>query len=266
MVTRTPPFLSVVLPVYNEEERLEQNVQKISDYLTRTYPDHEIIAVDDGSSDRSPTILQALATRIPRFRADQVQPERGKGHGGPDRDGGGPRGMDRDRGLGPGAPDRDAARLLHGPEGDRGQDRRGVEAAPPIGGHLPAPSEVPEPVLWAAARFGVLPTGRGHPGRFQAVPPRHVLEVRFPSIGEAVRLRPRAPRGPAPGGLPDRRGARDPAVQPARRGTDPDRHRAQHRPGDGRDLVPVIHHPLLRPDVRDPPQASQDASLFRVPN
>jgi glycosyltransferase involved in cell wall biosynthesis len=79
MVTRTPPFLSVVLPVYNEEERLEQNVQKISDYLTRTYPDHEIIAVDDGSSDRSPAILQALATRIPRFRAIQYSPNAGKG-------------------------------------------------------------------------------------------------------------------------------------------------------------------------------------------
>jgi glycosyltransferase involved in cell wall biosynthesis len=60
-----PPRVSVVLPVHNGEEQLEVAVDSI---LQQTLHDLELIVVDDGSTDRTPTLLQQLAERDPRLR------------------------------------------------------------------------------------------------------------------------------------------------------------------------------------------------------
>lgn len=52
------PFLSVIIPVYNVEDYLEQCVNSI---LVQDYKDLEIILVDDGSRDGSPTICDKYA-------------------------------------------------------------------------------------------------------------------------------------------------------------------------------------------------------------
>lgn len=52
------PFLSVIIPVYNVEDYLEQCVNSI---LAQDYKDLEIILVDDGSRDGSPTICDKYA-------------------------------------------------------------------------------------------------------------------------------------------------------------------------------------------------------------
>jgi dolichyl-phosphate beta-glucosyltransferase len=44
-------FLSVVIPAYNESHRLPRTLNEIKDYLDRSFPHHEVIVVDDGSSD-----------------------------------------------------------------------------------------------------------------------------------------------------------------------------------------------------------------------
>jgi dolichol-phosphate mannosyltransferase len=72
-------FLSVVVPVYNETERVPTTVRAISQYLSAEYPDHEIVAVDDGSTDGSPAMLDELARSIPRLRILQYTPNEGKG-------------------------------------------------------------------------------------------------------------------------------------------------------------------------------------------
>lgn len=46
-----PPFLSVVVPAYNEASRLGDAIQMISEYLIRQTWTHEILVVDDGSRD-----------------------------------------------------------------------------------------------------------------------------------------------------------------------------------------------------------------------
>lgn len=59
------PRISVVLPVYNAQDHLRQAVESV---LTQTFRDFELIAVDDGSRDRSLAILQSLAAKDSRVR------------------------------------------------------------------------------------------------------------------------------------------------------------------------------------------------------
>ncbi len=74
------PALSVVLPVYNESERIAASVLHVSGYLRTAYPDHEILTVDDGSSDDTRAILERLAREVPRLRVLSYWPNRGKGY------------------------------------------------------------------------------------------------------------------------------------------------------------------------------------------
>ncbi len=53
--------LSVVLPVYNAETTLVQTIQACLDGVVPHIGDYEIIIVDDGSSDATPTIANNLA-------------------------------------------------------------------------------------------------------------------------------------------------------------------------------------------------------------
>lgn len=53
--------LSLVIPVYNEEESLRPLVQELHEVLDPTGLDYEIICVDDGSRDASFEVLSAMA-------------------------------------------------------------------------------------------------------------------------------------------------------------------------------------------------------------
>jgi len=57
----TSDLASVVIPVYNSEKFLEECLDSI---LTQTYQNIEIIAVDDGSTDSSPDILERYSDKI----------------------------------------------------------------------------------------------------------------------------------------------------------------------------------------------------------
>lgn len=54
------PNISVLLPVYNAEKYIEDTVSSI---LQQTYTDFELIAVDDGSTDRSLELLKSFDDR-----------------------------------------------------------------------------------------------------------------------------------------------------------------------------------------------------------
>jgi len=49
--------ISIVLPVYNEEEAVAQTIKEVKEAIERTEYPYEIIAVDDGSKDRSIEVL-----------------------------------------------------------------------------------------------------------------------------------------------------------------------------------------------------------------
>lgn len=60
--------LSIILPVFNEEESLEKLHKEIQNVLSGEPLSYEIIAVDDGSTDGSREILKKIAAEDPRFR------------------------------------------------------------------------------------------------------------------------------------------------------------------------------------------------------
>ncbi len=60
----TPGLVSIVLPVYNGERYIEGAIQSV---LHQTYPHFELIIVDDGSTDTTPSIVDALAQKDQRI-------------------------------------------------------------------------------------------------------------------------------------------------------------------------------------------------------
>lgn len=62
----TKPYLSVVIPVYNEQDNLENLYQRLTTTLDAFGKPYEIIFTNDGSRDRSTTILKDLYQRRPK--------------------------------------------------------------------------------------------------------------------------------------------------------------------------------------------------------
>lgn len=68
-VAATPaPYLSVVVPVMNEEESLHRLYDRLTGALEAIGCNYEIIMIDDGSRDRSFTIMRELAQQDARLR------------------------------------------------------------------------------------------------------------------------------------------------------------------------------------------------------
>lgn len=59
------PYISVVVPVYNEAENLENLYSRLAQVLNAYGKPHEIIMVNDGSSDNSEMLLDALQQKHP---------------------------------------------------------------------------------------------------------------------------------------------------------------------------------------------------------
>lgn len=60
--------LSVVIPAHNEEECIQKTVRHLNAYLKIESIEHEIIVVNDGSTDRTEEVVQALKAEIPEVR------------------------------------------------------------------------------------------------------------------------------------------------------------------------------------------------------
>ena len=72
-------MLSVVVPCFNEEQRLPRTVEKIESYLDARHLDHELILVDDGSADGTRQVMDAAAARHGSVRVETLPRNRGKG-------------------------------------------------------------------------------------------------------------------------------------------------------------------------------------------
>ncbi len=74
MATPSPaPQVSVVVPVYNEEESVDLLCQQLHDALSKIGRSYEIILVDDGSRDTTWPKIVAQTQRIPHLRAIQFR-------------------------------------------------------------------------------------------------------------------------------------------------------------------------------------------------
>ena len=73
------PFLSIVIPAYNEALRIGSCLEKVWQYLASRNFVCELIVVDDGSRDETPEILVGFQERHPTVRLLRNEPNRGKG-------------------------------------------------------------------------------------------------------------------------------------------------------------------------------------------
>ena len=67
-MTEMRPTLSVVIPVFNEEETIPELDRRLRGFLADLSVTWEVVFVDDGSRDASSTMLQNLAEHEPRYK------------------------------------------------------------------------------------------------------------------------------------------------------------------------------------------------------
>jgi dolichyl-phosphate beta-glucosyltransferase len=74
------PEISVVVPAYNEEARLETTLPHLDRSLARRFDSYEIIVVDDGSTDGTASLVEGYAADSGSVRLISYPANRGKGH------------------------------------------------------------------------------------------------------------------------------------------------------------------------------------------
>ncbi|MBX4192427.1 glycosyltransferase, partial [Candidatus Parcubacteria bacterium] len=68
------PFVSILIPAYNEEENIESTVRSI---LQNSYPRREIIVIDDGSTDNTGAIVKKIIAGFPESVIRLIQLKNG---------------------------------------------------------------------------------------------------------------------------------------------------------------------------------------------
>jgi len=72
--------LSVIVPVYNEEDRIASGIKEILEFLQSEQKSKwELVVVDDGSEDDTPYIIGKIISGDDRARLIRYSPNRGKG-------------------------------------------------------------------------------------------------------------------------------------------------------------------------------------------
>jgi dolichyl-phosphate beta-glucosyltransferase len=78
--TDTPIYLSIVIPAYNEEQRIGSTLHTILAYLEQQTFRAEIIVVDDGSRDATAQLVASISEQVPIvYLLQNVDGNRGKG-------------------------------------------------------------------------------------------------------------------------------------------------------------------------------------------
>jgi len=64
-----PPFLSIIIPAFNEEQRLYSTLRQVHDFLQDQPYSSEVLVVENGSRDRTLAIARDFAADHPTFQA-----------------------------------------------------------------------------------------------------------------------------------------------------------------------------------------------------
>jgi glycosyltransferase involved in cell wall biosynthesis len=71
--------LSVILPAYNEQDRIEKTLFDVSRFLQKQSFGYEILVVNDGSKDRTAEVVNKLLPSIPNLKLIDNKDNHGKG-------------------------------------------------------------------------------------------------------------------------------------------------------------------------------------------
>lgn len=74
------PHYSIIIPAYNESDRLGATLDRVLAYVSAQQWDAEIIVVNDGSRDRTPDLVRGYAQRHANLRLVENLGNRGKGY------------------------------------------------------------------------------------------------------------------------------------------------------------------------------------------
>ena len=80
LVLRHPGLISVVIPAFNEETRIERCVAEVHATMTASEAEFEIVVVDDGSRDLTLTLAHVAAERLEGVRVVGYPENLGKGY------------------------------------------------------------------------------------------------------------------------------------------------------------------------------------------
>ncbi len=73
--------LSVVIPMYKEEKRLEEGVRPVLEFMSQKFPDGEVILVDDGSPDQTAQEAESLLKKFPKLHTMLLRLGKNQGKG-----------------------------------------------------------------------------------------------------------------------------------------------------------------------------------------
>lgn len=76
-----PRFISIVIPIYNEERRIHHFLPRVIEYVRHKDFSYEIVMVDDGSTDQTVALVEEMLHRqLPdKYRIIQLSKNSGKG-------------------------------------------------------------------------------------------------------------------------------------------------------------------------------------------
>ena len=72
--------ISLILPAYNDEKRLPQTLDEITSFLEQRFDDYEVIAIDDGSHDRTLEVLATYRDENSKIKILRNKRNKGKGY------------------------------------------------------------------------------------------------------------------------------------------------------------------------------------------
>ena len=75
----TNTSITIILPVYNEEKRIEKNIERLLSYCKEKEWDFELIYVEDGSNDNTCSIVNGFALSESRIKLLSLPTRLGKG-------------------------------------------------------------------------------------------------------------------------------------------------------------------------------------------
>lgn len=68
MQEETNPYLSIIIPAYNEEKRIEKTLRRLNEYMQQQAYTYEILVVVDNATDKTADVVRQLEPAVPHLR------------------------------------------------------------------------------------------------------------------------------------------------------------------------------------------------------